>query len=70
MVRLPAASEVTLRLFDVSGRLVGTFLNHQSLARGAHRVFLAASHKLGSGVYFYRLGDGRSEVKGRLVIVR
>lgn len=54
-------SQVTLEVFDVTGRRVATLLN-DALARGQHTVAWDARNEAGqtvsSGVYFYRLQAG------------
>ena len=53
---LPAASEVTLKIFDAGGREVDTIIKGKMTA-GKHQINYDAS-KLSSGRYFYKLEAG------------
>lgn len=66
--RLPEAGEVTLRVYDVLGRVVTTPVQEQRQA-GRHTVHLDAS-QFSSGVYFVRLqvnGETRTQ---KITVVR
>lgn len=51
---LPAASRVTLKVFDVNGRLVAKLLDKEFMAAGSHGVDFSAI-RLASGIYYYQL---------------
>jgi len=53
---IPKTSKVDLKLFDVTGREVGTLVNFNQNP-GTYRVTVDAG-KFASGVYFYRLNAG------------
>lgn len=54
--QLPAVSIVTLRIFDILGRNITTFVNNEIEATGEHEIkFDAAKYNLGSGVYFLEI---------------
>jgi hypothetical protein len=53
---LPQAADVTLSLYDITGRQVAV-LTHETLAAGAHRVEWSSSG-VGSGIYFLKLSAG------------
>jgi len=65
---------VRVRLFDVSGRLVGVLLNSESVPPGRHTVRLNAVAKrpseLASGVYYYRVNATEGSLKGRVVVLK
>jgi hypothetical protein len=65
---LPAAADVTLDLFDVTGRRVRT-LDRGVRAAGSHRVSLDA-RDLPAGVYWYRLRAGDSVEGRKCTIIR
>ncbi|MCI0694315.1 T9SS type A sorting domain-containing protein [candidate division KSB1 bacterium] len=65
---LPKPSEVTLKIFDASGREVATLVEGKLLA-GRHQVVLDAS-PFSSGVYFYRLQAGEFSQTRRLMLVK
>ena len=65
---LPSAGRVVLRVFDVTGRLQATLVNHD-LGKGRHDVrFL--TDRWGAGVYFYRLESAGRIRSGRMVVLR
>jgi hypothetical protein len=51
---LPAASRVTLTVYDLNGRLVTQLFRAQQRNAGRHEVIFAAQN-LASGIYFYKL---------------
>jgi len=65
---LPAASHVSLTVYDILGRTVSVLMNERRDA-GIHRVTFDGS-SLASGVYFYRLQAGDFVATKRLVIMR
>ena len=65
---IPAASKVTLRIFDVLGREVQTLVNGVE-SSGTHTVTLKAQN-LSSGVYFYRLTTGRYSATKKLLLLK
>ena len=66
--RLPAGADVSLRLYDVSGRLLRT-LSRGNQTAGLHGVELDASG-LAAGTYFYRLEVGDLRASKKLMIER
>lgn len=65
---LPKLSEVTLKIFDASGREVATLVEGR-LPAGRHEVVLDA-RPFSSGVYFYRLQAGDFLQTRRLTLVK
>ncbi len=66
---LPIASSVSLKVYDVTGRLVATLINNQKETAGTHSITLNAKG-WASGVYFYRLeADGFVETK-KLTLIK
>ncbi len=65
---LPAASEVSLTVYDVLGRAVATLVDARQPA-GRHEAAFDAS-PLPSGVYIYRLQAGSFSAARRLVVLR
>ena len=56
---LPAASEVTLSVYDILGNKVSEIISNELKESGSHSVYFdAAKDQLKSGVYFYRLTAG------------
>ncbi len=66
--QLPHAAFATLRVYDLSGRVIATLANERRTA-GAHRVKFEA-HGLTAGVYFYRLQAGENVATRKLVLLR
>jgi len=65
---IPAAGRVTLRVYDVSGRLVSAPVD-EVLNAGSY-VSRISTEELPAGVYFYSLELGKKRVSRRLVVVR
>ncbi|MCX6639594.1 MAG: C10 family peptidase [bacterium] len=65
---LPAASQVTLKVYDTSGRLVTTLVNGYRQA-GAHEVTFDGS-RLASGVYLVRLEAGEFRAVQKMVLLK
>ena len=65
---LPEATEVSLDVFDVTGRLVTSLVDGRQAA-GSYSVTLDATNWT-SGVYFYRLTAGEQQVQKRMVLVK
>lgn len=65
---MASRGRVTLRVFDVTGRLHQTLVNHD-LDRGRHDVRFFTD-RWSAGVYFYRLESAGMVRSGRLVVVR
>ena len=51
---LPRSGEVTLKIYDITGREIKTLFNHDILNAGTFKYTYNASN-LASGVYFYSL---------------
>lgn len=64
---LPAASDVTLRVYDILGREVATLVNDR-LEAGEHKVSFDAS-RLASGVYLYQLQAGNFAETRKLTVI-
>jgi hypothetical protein len=64
---------LSIRLFDVTGRLVRTVAAERSLSAGPHRVEFEARDgrgtTLGAGIYFYRVSLPEGVAAGRVVVV-
>ncbi len=71
---LPAVMDVSLSIFDASGRLLSVLLNDARQPAGHHQVEWngrdASGRQLPSGVYFCRLRAGEQTMGERLVLVR
>jgi len=65
---LPSGSHVSLKVYDLSGRLVSTLVDGQ-LPAGYHQARWD-SQGLPGGVYFYRLEAGNQSATRKLVLVR
>jgi YD repeat-containing protein len=65
---IPARGRVTLRVFDVSGRMAAT-LYDRDLDPGRH-VARFSGDRWAGGVYFYRLTWAGRTLTGRMVVLR
>ncbi|HUI31495.1 MAG TPA: T9SS type A sorting domain-containing protein [Candidatus Acidoferrales bacterium] len=66
--RLPAASHVTLKVYDVMGREVKTLVNERQSA-GSHSARFDAG-SLPSGLYFYRIQAGNYSSTKKALLVK
>ncbi len=67
---LPQSGIISLKVYDITGRLIKTLVNGYE-AKGDHKfVFNADSYGLASGVYFYRLQDGSFATAKKLVLLK
>ena len=70
---LPMAAHVTLRIYDIGGRLVRTLVEGK-LHPDLHHVHWDGHNDLGnavvSGVYWYRLETGDRTLSRKLVVAR
>ena len=62
------ARHVTIQVYDISGRLITTLLDHYSEA-GSHNVIWDAS-KLSSGIYVYRLQAGEWHESKKMALIK
>jgi hypothetical protein len=70
---IPTPKEVTLRVFDLSGRLVRNLVDREPHAPGRHEIIWNgrddARRQVASGTYFYRLEAGKfTETRGMLLV--
>jgi len=65
---------LTVRLFDLGGRLVRTLLEEERAAAGQHTVRIdgrgSSGGRLASGIYFYRIEASEGSSEGRFAILR
>ena len=71
---LPVASRVSLKIFDISGRLIATLKNSEFEIAGRHEVVWRgrdqADRQVAAGVYFYRLEGGTFNQTRRMMLVK
>jgi flagellar hook assembly protein FlgD len=71
---LPAEGEVTLDVYDVSGGMVARLIDRRTMTRGLHSVdwngLDSRGKAVSSGVYFYRLESGKTEISRKMVLLR
>jgi Secretion system C-terminal sorting domain len=65
---IPASSNVTLKVYNVLGKLVTTLVNKYQQA-GSYRVYFDASF-LSNGVYFYRLQAGNFSATNKMLLLK
>lgn len=66
--QLSISSDIVLKVFDISGRLITTLVNDHQVA-GKHKVTFNAS-SLASGIYFYTLKSGEQSQTKRMILIR
>jgi len=71
---LPVATRVSVKIFDISGRLVAVLKNNEFETAGRHEVVWRgrdhAEQQVAAGVYFYRLEGGTFSQTRRMVLVK
>jgi L-ascorbate metabolism protein UlaG (beta-lactamase superfamily) len=65
---LARAGSASLKIYDVSGREIETLMSG-CLGAGFHKAVWRAGNAA-SGIYFYRLRSGESEVSGKMTLLR
>lgn len=66
---LPVSDEVTIDVFDISGRLVNTIEKSKMYSAGSHSVRFEGS-SLSSGAYFYRITTPKFTDVKKMVLVK
>lgn len=70
---LPAQGQVSVRIYDIAGRLVRTLVD-EVLDAAVHEIQWAGAddrgHQVSSGVYFYRVIAGDHDVVERMALVK
>lgn len=73
MYRLRTMAEVTVRVFDLNGRLVRTLFDRSLQNQGEQRVAWDGRDEngevVGAGMYFYRVETARQSATGKMVVV-
>ena len=71
---LPEREAVTLRVFDVAGRLVRVLINGEAYDQGRHEAIWRgrddAGRQMSSGTYFYRFEAGEFRETKRMVLLK
>jgi hypothetical protein len=67
---LPRSSEVSLTIYDVSGKVVDNLINRQDMAAGYHSIAWKPDMMLPSGVYFYSLEAGTFSQSKRMIFIK
>jgi endo-1,4-beta-xylanase len=68
MYTIPQASDVTLRVYDILGRLVQTLVD-EAQSPGQYTVTFNANN-LSSGIYLYRLEAGTFVQMNRMILIK
>lgn len=66
---IPEKSAVTLRIFDVTGRLISKLLNNEVKTEGNYKIEFDASD-LPSGIYIYKIDAGKYSDAKKMVLVK
>ena len=71
---LPLDKRISVKVYDITGRLVSTIVDEQQYTKGSHRVTWdgtgAGGAKVASGTYFYTLEYGNFRQSRQLVLVK
>jgi len=63
------SSNITIEVFDITGRLVTTLVNNEFVTHGTKEVDFQASN-LSSGIYFYKLTAGEFTATRKMMLVK
>jgi hypothetical protein len=70
---MPAPGMVTLKVFDINGRLINTLVNGQN-PQGMHRIIWDGTdmngNKLSSGIYFYQIETPHQNETAKMVLIK
>lgn len=66
---LPKVSIVTLNVYDITGKLISTLVNNETVSVGEKEVKFDASN-LSSGVYFYSIKAGDFTDSKKMVVIK
>jgi hypothetical protein len=66
---VPKASNITIEVFDINGRLVNTLVKNEFVTPGTKEVEFSGSN-LSSGVYFYKLTSGGFTATKKMMLVK
>ncbi len=66
---LNKASVVTMKVFDILGRLVSIPLENKAMSAGSHNIIFDGSN-LASGVYIYRLTTGQNNYIKKMTLIK
>lgn len=68
--QIPAAGQVTLKVYDILGREIATLVNEYQKAGFYDYQFSIDNYQLPSGVYFYRLNSGNFSETKKLIVLK
>ncbi|MHB8843001.1 MAG: T9SS type A sorting domain-containing protein, partial [Candidatus Aquicultor sp.] len=68
--QLPAAGNVSLKVYDMLGRKAATLINEYQGAGVHHSQFSIINSQLSSGVYFYRLAVGAYSSTKKMIVLK
>ena len=68
--RLPTAGHVTLKVYDILGRLVSILVDEYKQAGSYHSSFNAQHSTLTSGIYFYRMQAGNFIETKKIILMK
>jgi hypothetical protein len=66
---LASAGNVTLQIYNITGQLVKTVINNESMSKGEYSYSVSLNN-FASGVYFYRLQQGANVMTKKMVLLK
>lgn len=66
---IPQKSKVTLQVYDISGKLIGTLIGSEIRTEGKYGVEFDGS-RLSSGVYIYKLTAGKYSETKKMILIK
>ena len=66
---VPKTANVTLQVYDITGKVVATLINNVTVTAGNKEIDYNASN-LASGIYFYRINAGTFTDTKKMILVK
>ncbi len=66
---VPKTANVTLQVYDITGRVVATLINNESVTAGNKEIEFNAAN-IASGIYFYRIDAGNFTDTKKMILIK
>jgi len=67
---IPVKGFVSLKIFDIQGRLIATLVNEQKSAGTYNYEFNSSDYQLSTGIYFYKLQCGDFSKTNKMLLIK
>jgi len=66
---IPEKANITIRVIDVTGKLVATLVNNESISAGVKEIEFNAAN-IASGIYFYTIISGDFTASRKMIVIK